>query len=126
MSDNISANGKSLLKTLKRTERQLRHDKLLNENHLFERELKGMIKTAPYQYFTLKDGAPSLGKEIFALEEINDKTVYELIYTLSQTRYIKEEELISLIWQSKLYIILQAAKDRENPQLYLDKMYKRA
>ena len=96
MSDNISANGKSLLKTLKRTERQLRHDKLLNENHLFERELKGLIKTAPYQYFTLKDGAPSLGKEIFDLEEINDKTVYELIYTLSQTRYIKEEDTINV------------------------------
>ena len=124
MSDNTFVNGKALLKTLKHTEKQLRHDKLLNENHLFERELKGLIKTAPYQYFTLKDGSPSLGKEIFALEEINDKTVYELIYTLSQTRYIKEEELTSLIWQSKLYIISEAAKDRENPQLYLDKMYK--
>ncbi|MCM1054166.1 MAG: hypothetical protein NC394_01480 [Bacteroides sp.] len=124
MSDNILVNGKALLKTLKQTERQLRGDKLLNENHLFERELKGLIKSAPYQHLTVSEGAPLLGREIFALEEINDKTVSELIYTLSQTRYIKEEDLISLIWQCKLYIVLRAAGDRENPQLYLDKMYK--
>ena len=109
---------------IKKIEKQLRFDKTLNENRLFEKELKGLIKNAPYQYFLLKNGIPSLGKEIFDLEDINDKTVFDLIYTLSQTRYIKEEELTSLIWQSKLYIILAAAEDRENPRLYLDKMYK--
>lgn len=120
----VLSNGKTLLKKLKKIEKQLRFDKTLNENRLFEKELKGLIKNAPYQYFLLKNGIPSLGKEIFDLEDINDKTVFDLIYTLSQTRYIKEEELTSLIWQSKLYIILAAAEDRENPRLYLDKMYK--
>ena len=139
MSRNFSVNtivrGTIFLKKLKRIEKSLFGDRHLNENHLFEREIKGLIKAAPYMYFTLKkdcekssgtgngEGFPLLGAEICSLEKINDKTVSELVYALSQTYYIGEEELNSLIWQAKLCIVFKAAEEREKAELYLKKMY---
>lgn len=131
-STNTAVRGTIFLKSLKKTEKLLRGDKILNENHLFEREIKGLIKAAPYMYFTLKEShkenadesLPALGEEVSELKDINDKTVSELIYTLSQTRYVSEEELSSLIWQAKLCVVLKAASDRGEPNVYLDKMYR--
>lgn len=124
-STNSAVNGRTFLKSLKKTEKLLRSDKILNENHLFEREIKSLIKSAPHMYFTLNaDGLPYLGAQIAKLGEINDKTVSELVYTLSQTRYVKEEDLTSLIWQTKLCIVLSALSDKSDPAYYLDKMYK--
>lgn len=116
-------NGKTLLHQLKSSEKFLKNNKILNENHLFERELKELIKTAPEHYFTLKNGQPRLGEAVLSLKEINDATVSELIYTLSQNRYVKEEELNSLIWQSKWSVISAALKDTENPLKYTKMMY---
>lgn len=118
-----TVNGKALLHQLKAAEKKLRGNKILNENHLFERELKELIRTAPDRYFTLKNGAPLLGEAILTLKEINDSTVNELLYTLSQTRYIKEEELNSFIWQSKWAVINAALNDPEDPLRYTRMMY---
>lgn len=122
---NSAVNGKVFLKTLKKTERLLRADKALNENHLFEREIKGLIKSAPHMYFTPdRDGIPALGRKIAELDEINDRNVSELIYAMSQNGYVKEEDLICLIPQAKLCVAILAAADRNSPERYLDKMYK--
>lgn len=124
-STNSAVNGRVFLTALKKTEKLLRSDKILNENHLFEREIKGLIKSAPHMYFTPNaDGLPALGAEIAELGKINDETVSDLVYTLSQTRYIKEEDLTCLIWQAKLCVALRAAADRNDPGYYLDRMYK--
>lgn len=124
MSHNNAVNGRHFLKELKQAEKALRNDPLLNENQLFNREIKDLIRNAPNAYFTLRNGYPLLGKEICALAEISDATVADLIYTLSQTSYIKEEDLMSLIWQCKLYTVLLAASGREKPEAALNRMYR--
>ena len=114
-------NGNALRPRLRGMRKRL--EGLLGENRLFERELQELIRTAGGQFFAARDKTPLLGGEVAALEEITDGTVAELIQREQQSRYIGEEELNSLLWQSKYCLIKNALADKENAGKYIEKMY---
>ena len=117
-------NGSTLRSRLRGMRKALEGSGLLKENRLFERELQELIRTAGRQFFTARDKTPLLGAEVIKLEEISDRTVCELVYREQQTRYIGEEELNSLLWQSKYCLIKNALADSsENAEKYIGKMY---
>ena len=116
-------NGKSFTSQLRKMGRLLEKSVPLSENRLFQRELQELIRTAGGQYFPARDRTPLLGAEVARLDEITDRTVCELIQREQTTRYIGEEELDSLLWQSKFCLIKNALEDGENPDRYIGKMY---
>lgn len=129
MSESRIISGKALLKELRQTAKIIKVCPPLWENRLFEREITGLIKTAAEQYITLFDDNSALGERISALDKISGETVAELIEGLSQSRYIGESDIESLVWQGKLCVIREALKEwREkgksfDPQKYYEKMY---
>ena len=116
-------NGSRLRPRLKKMRKALESSGLLRENRLPERELQELIRTAGGQFFTARDKTPLLGEAVAELDEITDGTVAELIRREQQSRYIGEEELNSLPWQSCCCLIEQALADRENAGKYIGKMY---
>ena len=116
-------NGAALRSRLRKMRKKLERIGLLRENRLFERELQELISTAASQHFPANDKTPLLGAGIALLDEISDKTVCELIQREQQTRYVSEEELNSLLWQSKYCLIKNALADSENAEKYIGKMY---
>ena len=116
-------NGNALRSRLRKMRRALEGGGALSENRLFQRELTELIRTAGGRYFPARSKTPLLGAAIAALDEITDKTVCELIHREQQTRYAGEEELNSLLWQSKYCLIKNALDDPENAERYIGKMY---
>ncbi len=116
-------NGKALLKRLKAMDKSLRGQEEFKDNHLFQREVRELIKTAGEHFFPAADGVPLLGREIAELFEINDNTVAELIEKISLRRYLGEEELKSLFWQGRFTLIEKALKDKDNADGYIKKLY---
>ena len=121
--ENRVINGSRLTPRLRKMRKRPELSDLSRENRLFERELQELIRTAAGQYFPAADKTPLLGAEIAALEEITDKTVCELIQREQQNRYIGEEELNSLLWQSKFCLTANALADTANAEKYIGKMY---
>lgn len=115
--------GKSYIRQLKQMEKDIKENDPLQENRLFERELKGLISSASSQFFTQTDGKPQLGSEIAALEEINDETVTELVSLSSKNRYVGEEDINSLLWQSKLCVIKNAIDAPNEAESCIKKLY---
>ena len=115
--------GKSYIRQLKQMEKDIKENDPLQENRLFERELRGLIASAPTQFFTAEEGIPKLGKEIAALNEINDETVAERISLSSKNRYVGEEDINSLLWQSKLCVIKTAIKNPNEAESCMKKLY---
>ena len=116
-------NGNALRSRLRKMRKALESSGLLRENRLFEREVQELIRTAGGQFFSAKDKTPLLGAQAAALDEITDSTICELIHREQQTRYVGEEELNSLIWQSKFCLVKNALADRKNAEKYIGKMY---
>lgn len=116
-------NGKSYIKELKQMEKDIKRTEALQENHLLERELKGLIAAAAGQYFTEKGGVPQLGSEIAALDKITDTTVAEQTSLSSKARYIGEEDINSLLWQSKLCVIKTAVRNVNEAEDCIQKLY---
>lgn len=123
MQKSEKVNGKSLIKELKKMEKAVANDKELQENRLFERELRELIRTASGQFFSVCGGIPVLGREVAALEDINDDTVSELLSKQLLDGYIGEDDINSLLWQSKLCVIRNALTDDKNPDKYMKLMY---
>lgn len=115
--------GKSYVRQLKQMEKDIKENDPLQENRLFERELKGLISSASSQFFTETDGKPQLGSEISALEEINDETVTEQVSLSSKNRYVGEEDINSLLWQSKLCVIKNAIDAPNEAESCIKKLY---
>ena len=117
-------NAGALRSRLRGMRKKLESSGLLRENRLLERELQELIRTAGTTYFPAKDKTPPLGASIAELDEITDSTVAELISGEQQSRYVGEEELNSLLWQSKYCLIKNALADSgENAEKYIGKMY---
>ena len=129
MSQSTIISGKTLLKELKSLAKAIKNCPPLRENHLFEREITGLIKSAENVYLTLFDDKSILGEKISALDVINDRTVSELTESLSQNGYIGESDIDSLVWQGKLCVIREALKEWRqkgssfDPQKHYEKMY---
>lgn len=115
--------GKSYIRQLKQMEKAIKENDPLQENHLLERELRGLISSAPTQYFTEAEGLPQLGSEIAALDEINDETVTEQVSLSSKNRYVGEEDINSLLWQSKLCVIKNAVQNPGEAEGCIKKLY---
>ena len=118
-------NGSRLTPQLRKMRKKLESSGLLRENRLLERELQELIRTAAAggQYFPAGDKTPLLGAAIASLEEITDETVRELIRSEQQRRYVCEEELNSLLWQSKYCLVKNALEDTGGAERYIGKMY---
>lgn len=134
MSQSTVLCGKTLLKELRQAAKALKGCPPLWENRLFERELTELIKTAKEQYITVSENKIILGEKMLSLSDINDSTVSQLIEELSQSSYIGEGDINSLLWQSKLCLIREALKvwqescknqtrEKYNPGKYYEKMY---
>ena len=126
--------GKALIKELKQSAKALKGCPPLWDNRLFERELTELIKTAKDQYITVSENKNILGERLSSLPVINDDTVSRLIAELSQSGYIGEGDIDSLLWQGKLCLIREALRawqescknqstDKYNPAKYYEKMY---
>ena len=115
--------GKSYTRQLKQLEKDIKESDPLQENHLLERELRSLIAAAPTQFFMTDEGLPKLGKEIAALKEINDETVTEQVSLSSKNRYVGEEDINSLLWQSKLCVIMNAVRDPNEAESCIKKLY---
>ena len=126
MKNTETINGGKLLKRLKKMEKTLRQRDFgdnLGDNHLFQREIRALIKEARGEFFPLCEGEPMLGTEIAALPKIDDASVARLIEKISKERYLGEEELKSLYWQGRFSVIEKALSDPENADRYMEKIY---
>lgn len=115
--------GKSYIKMLKSLERDIKKNEGLQENRLFEREIQELIKTAGLWHFASRDGMPLLGTEIARLDKINDESVESRVALSSETRYVGEEDISSLLWQSKLCVIEAAVKNPGETEVCTKKLY---
>ncbi len=108
-------NTAELSRRIRKIERTLRKREFFSSR--LEKELLSLRREASNYTILFIGDSPLVGSRVLELDEISDESVIELLNELSESVYLTNDELLSLVWQCRLLLLERACGCSEMGEL---------